>query len=660
MSKKPRRQVIGSKGGAVGTGSQTAGKKTSSARRAGAMWLRFLGIVDGQWKRHQAFATAGALMASVLLIGSLGGNSNGGDTRGLADLAWWIAGSGHFHLTEHPAYLADVEWFGYWAVRNPDGKVLSVYPPATAAIGAAGFGLLSAFGVVFDANSVGVGAILVATMMMAIAAISVWLVVLRQEGAIPALFCTVLFLFGTLVGPFIAKGLWTQTGGLFSQSLAIIAGLRVIQGSHRRESVTDGILLVLCGAAACWAYFCRPTFLFWSVPFGLFLLLRLGWEIWKPASGALGAAVFGFWLNAVASGSWRGAYAEKVSNQAGFVFDPFTVWHQGMAILFSPGRGLLLFSPWVVLAMFGVVLATSRRFRGRAFLLVNIIFVVAVLGLVASFRMWHGGWSPGPRLQTDCVLSAAIVAGPAVRWLLIRLWGIPLLAAVAAPSLDTNLRVAPMTSHFPDAYIANYDQEIGTWTWDWEKSAYRWYRTGASAQRALKGINLEPLMSTAVVSAREPQAIRFEGRGMELDQEKGVFVPLQREAEIVFAFPPRTDLPDPLLLVVNLEPAGANWGDVRHLEFRLNEAVWTRRFIAEVHEPVVYLELSRDILRAEGVNSFLIIDRRPIPRSLGKLYLGVRSLEFFLLSPEERQKIGEELLRPKQWPRKTARKRAPE
>ena len=69
-------------------------------------------------------------------------------------------------------------------------------------------------------------------------------------------------------------------------------------------------------------------------------------------------------------------------------------------VLFSPHRGLFFFSPVLVLAVVGLVLAFLRRQRRAELLVAAGVFVSYVL-MNASFqgwgKAWAGGWSFGPR-----------------------------------------------------------------------------------------------------------------------------------------------------------------------------------------------------------------------------------------------------------------------
>jgi len=70
------------------------------------------------------------------------------------------------------------------------------------------------------------------------------------------------------------------------------------------------------------------------------------------------------------------------------------LWQGILGQLVSPGRGLLLFSPILILSFFGLVPAL-RRFRAEALLALSIILIHLLL--YGKWFMWHGGFAWGPR-----------------------------------------------------------------------------------------------------------------------------------------------------------------------------------------------------------------------------------------------------------------------
>ena len=110
------------------------------------------------------------------------------------------------------------------------------------------------------------------------------------------------------------------------------------------------------------------------------------------------------------------------------------------AILLGPYRGLLLIAPVMGFALFGLLLI-ARQPGKRAVSLSATLIIIYYVGLNASYRYWHGGWSYGPRHLASALpfmaLFLAILwshAKPLLRTMLavLAVWGVAMsLVAVA-------------------------------------------------------------------------------------------------------------------------------------------------------------------------------------------------------------------------------------
>jgi hypothetical protein len=86
------------------------------------------------------------------------------------------------------------------------------------------------------------------------------------------------------------------------------------------------------------------------------------------------------------------------------------IWWQGIwGQLFSPGRGLLLYSPVFLLSLMGLP-AFFRRHRPEAVLALSVILIHLLL--YGKWFMWHGGFAWGPRFMVPTLPFWAILLAP--------------------------------------------------------------------------------------------------------------------------------------------------------------------------------------------------------------------------------------------------------
>jgi hypothetical protein len=118
-------------------------------------------------------------------------------------------------------------------------------------------------------------------------------------------------------------------------------------------------------------------------------------------------AVIGFgiaWLNQIRFGSlFESGYGAEAS-----LFFPQQMWKTVPALLLSPDKGILLFSPVLLLGLFGFR-AFFRQAAREAALCVAIVAVGFLI--TASWHSWGGGWSWGPRLLVPILPVAFLAAG---------------------------------------------------------------------------------------------------------------------------------------------------------------------------------------------------------------------------------------------------------
>lgn len=152
---------------------------------------------------------------------------------------------------------------------------------------------------------------------------------------------------------------------------------------------------------------CRPSAVTFLVPFGFWLLT----QDWRRAVTLTARSILLFLPWAILY--WR---------HYGTPFGPSMMMLHGdwyparhlAGVLVSPGRGVFVYQPWLLLLVLPFRFAWSRMLLGVAF---------AHTLLIASWPIWWGGHCWGSRLMTEAVLVGGLLILPALEWLLAKRWG---------------------------------------------------------------------------------------------------------------------------------------------------------------------------------------------------------------------------------------------
>jgi hypothetical protein len=213
----------------------------------------------------------------------------------------------------------------------------------------------------------------------------------RQATAVPV---ALVYAFGTSTWSISSQGLWGHGPAELFMAAALYAVLR----GETRHGVLQG-----AGLATGLMVASRPAT-------GVVAVALLGYVLHRHGRrGLQSLAAFGLVAVAVLSynlwafGSLQGGYA-KLHLDQGLHHGVPGAWSASMVaglagLLLSPNRGLLVYSPVLVLALVGAVLSL-RGDRRRLFGYLAGGFGVS-LGILSSYAVWWGGLSFGPRLLTD-------------------------------------------------------------------------------------------------------------------------------------------------------------------------------------------------------------------------------------------------------------------
>ena len=221
-----------------------------------------------------------------------------------------------------------------------------------------------------------------------------------------AVLLTLVYGMGTSVWSVSSQTLWQHAPGEFFLALGMLGLFR----GHRWYGH------YLAGLAFGLAFMCRPTNSM-AVLAGFVVLLGDRRALARYLlAGAPIAALF-LLYNLHYFGKWIAfgqvtALAERVQASDASVLWRHSFWKGLAGVLFSPSRGVFIFSPVLLVAVW----AAFRVWKERRWLPLRAA-VIAALGIwfvTARWRGWWGGWSYGYRLVVDSATILAFVAIPVV------------------------------------------------------------------------------------------------------------------------------------------------------------------------------------------------------------------------------------------------------
>jgi hypothetical protein len=236
-----------------------------------------------------------------------------------------------------------------------------------------------------------------AATIVALSVVAFWSACEALGFALPlSLTLTGIFAFGSEAFSGSSQGLW-QHGPASLALLVAIGRLAVLDRRSWPTAMLFGLALGLAVAV-------RPTCLVLAAP----LLALAIWRVPRQAPLAVAAAAvmlapfvaYNLWV----FGSPLGGYG-SVAPQIGA-----ENLAAGLAgVLVSPSRGLLLYFPAALLAL---VLLAARPALWRDGLVLSLAAgIVLLVGVVAAWPMWWGGFCFGPRLLTEAQGSILLLLG---------------------------------------------------------------------------------------------------------------------------------------------------------------------------------------------------------------------------------------------------------
>ncbi|MGE0785215.1 MAG: hypothetical protein AB7S26_05965 [Sandaracinaceae bacterium] len=288
---------------------------------------------------------------------------------------------------------------------------------------------------------------ILASLLTALTVLVIYRTARLRIGRAPSLGLAVVMALGTPLLSTLSRALWSSTWAALLLSVGLYAALAPGRPSRRAMIVGSAVALTVC---------VRPGSIFCAAAVFAVMVLAMRREPTREPTRlpgwALGGIVALGWLALFVGFSWV-AHGSIVPGY--YVPDRFafgSVFRVALlGTLVSPGRGLFVFCPFLVVVL---VARGPALLRGeRAALLLGL---GAHVLLVASFWHWWGGHSYGPRLHAETMPLWALLAVDVIRGLEHR----SPIGRFAIVNLGASLGLLSMLIHLPGATMRD------TWAWN--------------------------------------------------------------------------------------------------------------------------------------------------------------------------------------------------
>jgi len=359
------------------------------------------GSIEGAFRSSPGF-----VVFSVALIVFLanGRTISGGDSVPAKYLPLSILGHGNFYLdqlktpgaTKIPYYLR--ESAGHYVSDYPVGAALMALPFYAPSV-VCGVSPSSRIFSEFEKVS--------AATIVALSALLLYLAAARVTANWMAMLLTLIYSLGTSSLSVSSQALWQHGPAALALAAAIYCLVRA-----RDDPRWAGY----AGLPLAFEVITRPVDALIAAPLALYVLVSYRREIWTFIAAATPPLLFQLWYNAAYFGTpFRIQFFTQPTSAGGQRVPSGGFWATPLAdglaaLVLSPGRGLLFYSPIFALAFIGLALAWRRN----GDVLLRYLGVGAILSIliVAKWHQSSGGESFGPRLLADLTPIMAFALFP--------------------------------------------------------------------------------------------------------------------------------------------------------------------------------------------------------------------------------------------------------
>ena len=311
----------------------------------------------------------------------------------------------------------------------------------------------------------------IASFYVAMSTAVLFLLLMRRTKRIGlALLVALAFAFGTSMTSTASRALWSHTpAALFVMVALYFLQLFEDHPEWREPQLTrrGATCAFACGLALGLAYFSRPTGI---LPLGVLVVALFVRRALAGLAAAVGAAI--------PIGVLVVIYSAALGKPLQTYYDfgkgkPPGTFFVGLAgDLVSPARGLFVWSPFVLIALWSTARAVRHPARDRVLSCCAVVVVLHWLS-IATLRPWWAGWSVGPRLFTEALPFLMVLVADS--FLMLRSWrpsgekrwAYAIVGACIMFSLFVNVRAATHFSVQRWNFVPQNIDHNPSRPWDW-------------------------------------------------------------------------------------------------------------------------------------------------------------------------------------------------
>jgi 4-amino-4-deoxy-L-arabinose transferase-like glycosyltransferase len=226
-----------------------------------------------------------------------------------------------------------------------------------------------------------------ASLIAAISGIFVFLFLKHLLNRKTALICAIIYAFATNTWSISSQGLWQQ--GLVELLLSIILYILI-----KNENSNSNINYIYLGGLTGLLVFNRPVDCLILLPIIYYIAQSQRKNIISYLIAALLSgfpfALYNFYYFNNLFGGYGNLLSQFSLSSASFV--------GFMGLLISPSRGLFVYSPILILSLFGFLkISRISNMKFKNLLKLFVFSILIQVTVYSCFRVWWSGWSYGPR-----------------------------------------------------------------------------------------------------------------------------------------------------------------------------------------------------------------------------------------------------------------------